>query len=181
MLDEEVLIGQLKDPQTREASYRTLISTHKERLYWHIRKIVLNHEDTDDILQNTFIKVFKHIDGFKGDSKLYSWMYRIATNESITFLNKKAKQMNTDLSELQEQRVQNLKADVYFDGDEIQLKLQKAIISLPQKQQLVFNMRYFDEMKYEEISDILDTSVGALKASYHHARKKIELQLMIKD
>lgn len=181
MLDEEVLIGQLKDPQTREASYRTLVSTHKERLYWHIRKIVLNHEDTDDILQNTFIKVFKHIDGFKGDSKLYSWMYRIATNESITFLNKKAKQMNTDLSELQEQRVQNLKADVYFDGDEIQLKLQKAIISLPQKQQLVFNMRYFDEMKYEEISDILDTSVGALKASYHHARKKIELQLMIKD
>lgn len=181
MLDEEVLIGQLKDPQTREASYRTLVSTHKERLYWHIRKIVLNHEDTDDILQNTFIKVFKHIDSFKGDSKLYSWMYRIATNESITFLNKKAKQMNTDLSDLQEQRVQNLKADVYFDGDEIQLKLQKAIISLPQKQQLVFNMRYFDEMKYEEISDILDTSVGALKASYHHARKKIESLLMIKD
>lgn len=181
MLDEEVLIGQLKDPRTREASYRTLVSTHKERLYWHIRKIVLNHEDTDDILQNTFIKVFKHIDSFNGDSKLYSWMYRIATNESITFLNKKAKQMNTDLSELQEQRVQNLKADVYFDGDEIQLKLQKAIISLPQKQQLVFNMRYFDEMKYDEISDILDTSVGALKASYHHARRKIESLLMTKD
>lgn len=181
MLDEEVLIVQLKDPQTREASYRTLISTHKERLYWHIRKIVLNHEDTDDILQNTFIKVFKHIDTFKGDSKLYSWMYRIATNESLSFLNKKAKQMKTDLSDLQEQRVQNLKADVYFDGDEIQLKLQEAIISLPQKQQLVFNMRYFDDMKYEEISDILDTSVGALKASYHHARKKIESQLMNKE
>ena len=181
MLDEEVLIGQLKNPQTREASYRTLVSTHKERLYWHIRKIVLNHEDTDDILQNTFIKVFKHIDGFNGDSKLYSWMYRIATNESITFLNKKAKQMNTDLNELQEQMVQNLKADIYFDGDEIQLKLQKAIISLPQKQQLVFNMRYFDEMKYEEISAILDTSVGALKASYHHAKKKIESLLVNKD
>lgn len=181
MFDEEVLIGQLKNPQTREASYRILVSTHKERLYWHIRKIVLNHEDTDDILQNTFIKVFKHIDSFKGDSKLYSWMYRIATNESITFLNKKAKQMNTDLSELQEQRVQNLKADIHFDGDEIQLKLQKAIISLPQKQQLVFNMRYFDEMKYQEISDILDTSVGALKASYHHARKKIESLLVITD
>jgi RNA polymerase sigma factor (sigma-70 family) len=181
VLDEEVLIGQLKNPQTREASYRTLVSTHKERLYWHIRKIVLNHEDTDDILQNTFIKVFKHIDGFNGDSKLYSWMYRIATNESITFLNKKAKQMNTDLNELQEQMVQNLKADIYFDGDEIQLKLQKAIISLPQKQQLVFNMRYFDEMKYEEISAILDTSVGALKASYHHAKKKIESLLVNKD
>ena len=140
--------------------------------------MVLNHEDTDDILQNTFIKVFKHIDGFKGDSKLYSWMYRIATNESINFLNKKANQMNIDLQTLQEQSVENLKADVYFDGDEIQLKLQQAIVSLPHKQQLVFNMRYFDELKYEEMSDILDTSVGALKASYHHARKKIEAILV---
>lgn len=174
MLDEEVLIGRLKDPLTREASYRTLVSMHKERLYWHIRKIVLNHEDTDDVLQNTFIRVFKHINGFKGDSKLYSWMYRIATNESINFLNKKAKQMRIDMQTLQEQRVENLKADTYFDGNEIQLKLQKAIIRLPQKQQLVFNMRYFEELKYEEMSDILDTSVGALKASYHHARKKIE-------
>jgi RNA polymerase sigma-70 factor (ECF subfamily) len=172
--DEEVLIGQLKDPRTRDASYRTLLSTHKERLYWHIRKMVLNHEDADDVLQNTFIKVFKHIDGFNGDSKLYSWMYRIATNESINFLNKKAKQMHVDLQTLQEQRVENLKADTYFDGDEIQFKLQKAIVTLPHKQQLVFNMRYFDELKYEEISEILDTSVGALKASYHHARKKIE-------
>ena len=175
MLDEEVLIGQLKDPDTRDASYRTLVSIHKERLYWHIRKMVLNHEDTDDILQNTFIKVFKHIDGFKGESKLYSWMYRIATNESINFLNKKANQMNIDLQTLQQQSVENLKADVYFDGDEIQLKLQQAIVSLPHKQQLVFNMRYFDELKYEEMEEILGTSVGALKASYHHAVKKIEL------
>lgn len=174
MLDEEILIGQLKDPQTRDASYRALVATHKERLYWHIRKMVLNHEDADDVLQNTFIKVFRHIDNFKGDSKLYSWMYRIATNEAINFLNKRAKQMHVDLQTLQEQRVENLEDDIYFDGDEIQLKLQKAIITLPQKQQLVFNMRYFDELKYEEISAILDTSVGALKASYHHARKKIE-------
>lgn len=136
--------------------------------------MVMNHEDTDDILQNTFLKVFKHIDGFNGDSKLYSWMYRIATNESINFLNKKAKQMSVDLQTYQEQSVENLKADTYFDGNDIQLKLQKAIVSLPHKQQLVFNMRYFDELKYEEISNILDTSVGALKASYHHARKKIE-------
>ncbi len=140
--------------------------------------MVLNHEDTDDVLQNTFIKVFRHIDGFKGDSKLYSWMYRIATNESINFLNKKAKQLQVDMQTLQEQRVENLEEDVYFDGDEIQLKLQKAIVTLPQKQQLVFNMRYFDELKYDEISDILDTSVGALKASYHHARKKIEAILV---
>ena len=178
MLEEEVLIERLKDPLTREASYRLLISTHKQRLYWHIRKIVLNHENADDVLQNTFIKVFRHIDGFKGESKLYSWMFRIATNESISFLNKEAKHLKMDMATMQEQRVDNLKADVYFDGDEIQLKLQKAIVSLPQKQQLVFNMRYFDDLKYEEISEILDTSVGALKASYHHARKKIELFLL---
>ena len=178
MLEEEVLIERLKDPLTREASYRLLVSTHKQRLYWHIRKIVLNHENADDVLQNTFIKVFRHIDGFKGESKLYSWMFRIATNESISFLNKEAKHLKMDIKTLQEQRVDNLKADAYFDGDEIQLKLQKAIISLPQKQQLVFNMKYFDDLKYEEISEILDTSVGALKASYHHARKKIELFLL---
>ena len=177
MLEEEVLIERMKDPVTREASYRILISTHKERLYWHIRKIVLNHEDADDVLQNTFIKVFRHIDGFNGDSKLYSWMYRIATNESISFLNKKAKHLHVDMKTLQEQSVDKLKADVYFDGDEIQLKLQKAIISLPQKQQLVFNMKYFDDLKYEEMSEVLGTSVGALKASYHHAVKKIEAML----
>lgn len=178
MLEEEVLIERLKDPLTREVSYRTLISTHKQRLYWHIRKIVLNHEDADDVLQNTFIKVFRHIEGFNGDSKIYSWMYRIATNESISFLNKKAKHLHVDMKTLQEQSVDNLRADVFFDGDEIQLKLQKAIISLPQKQQLVFNMKYFDDLKYDEISEILGTSVGALKASYHHARKKIELFLL---
>jgi RNA polymerase sigma factor (sigma-70 family) len=178
VLEEEVLIERLKDPLTREASYRLLISTHKQRLYWHIRKIVLNHEHADDVLQNTFIKVFRHIDGFKGESKLYSWMYRIATNESISFLNKEAKHLKIDMKTLQEKKVDNLTADVYFDGDEIQLKLQKAIISLPQKQQLVFNMKYFDDLKYEEMSEILDTSVGALKASYHHARKKIERFLL---
>jgi RNA polymerase sigma factor (sigma-70 family) len=178
VLEEEVLIERLKDPLTREASYRLLISTHKQRLYWHIRKIVLNHEHADDVLQNTFIKVFRHIDGFKGESKLYSWMFRIATNESISFLNKEAKHLKIDMKTLQEQRVGNLTADVYFDGDEIQLKLQKAVISLPQKQQLVFNMKYFDDLKYEEMSEILDTSVGALKASYHHARKKIERFLL---
>lgn len=178
MLDEEVFIESLKNPQTREASYRTLIATHKRRLYWHIRKIVLNHEDTDDVLQNTFIKVFRHINTFNGDSKLYTWMYRIATNEALSYLNKKASELKIDLQSLQELRVQNLEADVYFDGDEIQLKLQKAVITLPQKQQLVFTMKYFDDLKYEEISEILGTSVGALKASYHHARKKIELHLL---
>ena len=177
MLDEEVLIVNLKDPLTREASFRTLISMNKERLYWHIRKIVLNHEDADDVLQNTFVKVFKHIDGFKGESKLFSWMYRIATNEAINYIEKRAKQAGVDIHTYGEERANNLEADAYFDGDEIQLQLQRAIAKLPQKQQLVFNMRYFDELKYNDMSEILDTSVGALKASYHHARKKIETYL----
>lgn len=178
VLDEEVLIAQLKSPHTREVSYRALISEHKERLYWHIRRIVLNHADTDDVLQNTFIKVFKNIDNFKGNSKLFSWMYRIATNEAISFLNKKAKVMHIDIQSLGEQRADGLEADSLFDGDEIALKLQRAIATLPQKQQLVFNMRYFDELKYKEMSEILDTSEGALKASYHHAKKKIESYIL---
>ncbi len=150
------------------------MSLYKERLYWHIRKIVYLHDDADDVLQNTFIKVFKNIHNFKEDSKLYSWMYRIATNEAITFINKKAAKQQVDLTELQLNTVSNLTNDLDYTGDEIQLKLQKAIVSLPHKQQLVFNMKYFDEMKYAEMSEILETSVGALKASYFHAVKKIE-------
>ncbi len=174
MLEEITFIEQLKNEVTRETAFRELISQYKERLYWHIRKIVIGHEDADDVLQNTFIKVFKNINNFKGESKIYSWMYRIATNESISHLNKKAKLKNIDCETLQHQLVENLHADIYFDGDEIQLKLQKAVARLPQKQQLVFNMKYFDDMKYQDISEILETSVGSLKASYHHARKKIE-------
>lgn len=177
MLNEEALIANMKDPLTREASFSVLVSTHKERLYWHIRKIVLNHEDADDVLQNTFLKIFKHIEGFKGESKLFSWMYRIATNEAMNCLNKKAKQVGINIQELGEQRAEHLADDPFFDGDEIKVKLQKAIATLPHKQQLVFNMRYFDEMKYEDMSEVLDTSMGALKASYHHARKKIESYL----
>ncbi len=177
MLKEITFIEQLKNPVSQEKAFRELISLYKERLYWHIRKIVISHDDTDDVLQNTFIKVFNNINKFKGDSKLYSWMYRIATNESITHLNKKAKINKIDNPTLQLQMVENLQADVYFDGDEIQIKLQKALATLPEKQRLVFNMKYFDNMKYNDISEILDTSVGALKASYHHARKKIEKYL----
>ncbi len=174
MIKEITFIEQLKNPVSQEKAFRELISLYKERLYWHIRKIIISHDDADDVLQNTFIKVFKNINNFKGDSKLYSWMYRIATNESINFLNKKAKINKIDNPTLQLQMVENLQADVYFDGDEIQIKLQKAIAKLPEKQKLIFNMKYFDNMKYNDISEILDTSVGALKASYHHARKKIE-------
>ncbi|WP_232829253.1 RNA polymerase sigma factor [Aureibaculum luteum] len=174
MIVEGDLISELKNPSTQEKAFRELMSLYKERLYWHIRKIVISHDDADDVLQNTFIKVYKNIDKFNAESKIYSWMYRIATNESITFINKRAKMRQVDVNELQSEMIQNLESDVYFDGDEIQLKLQKAVATLPQKQQLVFNMKYFDNMKYQDISDVLETSVGALKASYHHAVKKIE-------
>jgi RNA polymerase sigma-70 factor (ECF subfamily) len=172
--NEKELVLQLQSEQGRENAFRALISLYKERLYWHIRKIVISHDDTDDVLQNTFIKVYRNIGSFKGQSKLYSWMYRIATNEAITHLNKNAKRMHTTAESVQQLAVNNLKADAYFDGDEIQLKLQQAIATLPQKQQLVFNMKYFDNIKYKDMSEILETSEGALKASYHLAVKKIE-------
>ncbi|MFK8061281.1 MAG: RNA polymerase sigma factor [Polaribacter sp.] len=174
MTDETLLIEQLKNVQTKEKAFRELIKLYKERLYWHIRKIVISHDDTDDVLQNTFIKIFKNIEKFNQDSKLFSWMYRIATNESITFINKRAKLKSVDISDYQQELAGSLASDDFFTGDEIQLILQKAIATLPTKQQLVFNMKYFDELKYDQISEILDTSVGALKASYFHAVKKIE-------
>lgn len=136
--------------------------------------MVLNHDDADDVLQNTFVKVFQYLKNFKGESKLFSWMYRIATNEAITFINSKAKRNGTTSEAMQTKIVENLQSDVYFDGNEIQIKLQKAIAVLPEKQQLVFKMKYFEELKYEDMSEILGTSVGALKASYHIAVKKIE-------
>ena len=174
MIDETTLVASLKNKKTKETAFRELMKLYKERLYWHIRKIVISHDDTDDVLQNTFVKVFKNIDKFKEDSKLYSWMYRIATNEAFTFLQKKAKHNNVDISDYQQQLTSNLESDQWFSGDDIQIILQKAVATLPQQQQLVFQMKYFDEMKYQEISDILETSVGGLKASYHHAVKKIE-------
>ncbi|WP_089666845.1 RNA polymerase sigma factor [Gramella sp. MAR_2010_147] len=171
---EDILVSRLQDSTSSQEAFRELISEYKERLYWHIRNIVKNHDDTDDILQNTFLKVYKNINQFKGDSKLYTWMYRIATNESITFLNKKARRLSITSEELQNKIIDNLESDVYFDGNEIQLKLQKAIATLPEKQQQVFVMKYFEELKYREMSELLDTSEGALKASYHIAAKKIE-------
>ena len=174
MTNETILIQQLQNVKTKEKAYKELVSTYKERLYWQIRRIVVNHEDADDVLQNTFIKIFKNIENFNQESKLFSWMYRIATNESITFINKRAKHRNLDIADYQKELSSNLAEDPYFSGDQIQLILQKAIATLPQKQQLVFNMKYFGELTYNEISEILETSVGALKASYFHAVKKIE-------
>ena len=172
MVEEQELIEDLKSAD-KEAAFSLLVSTYKQRLYWHIRNMVLNHDDADDVLQNTFIKVFKNIDKFKGDSKIYTWMYRIATNEAITFMKKRAKRQGITLEEIKDRAVENLKSDVYFEGGQIELRLQKAIATLPHKQQLVFNMKYFEDHTYEQLSEILDTSVGGLKSSYHIAVKKI--------
>lgn len=173
-MEERELVEKLQDKAFKNEAFEELLNQYKERLYWHIRTMLKSHEDTDDVLQNVFIKIYKNINKFKGNSKLYSWMYRIATNESITFLNKRAKRLQISDEELQTKMINDLKSDVYFEGSEIQLKLQKAIAQLPQKQQQVFNMKYFQDLKYKEMSEILETSVGALKASYHHATKKIE-------
>jgi RNA polymerase sigma-70 factor (ECF subfamily) len=172
--DEKEFIDQLLHPETQNIAFEKLIKDFQKPLYSHIRSIVLSHEDTNDVLQNVFIKVFRNLKNFKRESKLFSWIYRIATNESLTFINQKAKKNNISSQEQAQKEIENLKADTYFDADEIQIKLQKAIAILPEKQQLVFKMKYFQELKYEEISAILGTSVGALKASYFHAVRKIE-------
>lgn len=174
MTEEQDFIRELLDPKTQDAAFQKLLFEYQRPLYSHIRNIVLNHDDTDDVLQNTFIKVFRNLKSFKGESKLFSWMYRIATNEALTFISNKAKRNGQTSEAFQQKQVENLKADSYFDGDEIQFKLQQSVALLPEKQQLVFKMKYFQELKYEEISEILGTSVGALKASYFHAVKKIE-------
>ncbi len=177
MVQEQELVRLLQSSSQKDEAYSVLVATYKERLYWHIRNIVKSHEDADDVLQNTFVKVFRNIHKFKGDSKLYTWLYRIATNEAITFINKRAKRQHTTTSELQQHALEKLQTDVYFEGDAIQLKLQKAIATLPEKQQLVFNMKYFDDHTYEELSEILETSVGGLKSNYHIAVKKITAYL----
>ncbi|ESU20252.1 RNA polymerase ECF-type sigma factor [Flavobacterium enshiense DK69] len=174
MQDEKEFIADLLNPKTQNEAFRRLVREYQRPLYNHIRTIVLNHDDTDDVLQNTFVKVFQNLKNFKGESKLFSWVYRIATNESITFINQRAKKSGISSEEIKDKMINNLQADVDYDGDEIQMKLQKALALLPEKQQLVFKMKYFQELKYEEISEILGTTVGGLKASYFHAVKKIE-------
>ncbi|MBP9794077.1 MAG: sigma-70 family RNA polymerase sigma factor [Flavobacterium sp.] len=174
MQDEKEFITELLHPKTQNEAFRKLVREYQRPLYAHIRNMVFNHDDTDDVLQNTFVKVFQNLKNFKGESKLYSWVYRIATNEAITFINTRAKKSGITSEELKDKMINNLQADVDYDGDEIQLKLQKAVATLPEKQQQIFKMKYFQELKYEEISEILGTSVGGLKASYFHAVKKIE-------
>jgi RNA polymerase sigma-70 factor (ECF subfamily) len=173
-VDDKTILEQYRDEKTRNTALGHLIAKYQQRLYWHIRKIVIDHDDSDDVLQNTFIKIWKGLDAFKEESQLYTWIYRIATNEALSLLRQKQKKNTTSLHPIEYELSKNLESDQYFSGDEIQLKLQQAILTLPEKQRIVFNMRYYDEMPYEEMSGILETSVGALKASYHIAAKKIE-------
>lgn len=158
--------------------FRLLVKRYSQPIYWHIRKIVYTHADADDITQNVFIKVFQNLSRFKRNSSLKTWIYKIATNESLNFINSSAQKKNIRSDELVIQLSSQLKDDNFFDGDEIQFKLQQAIAELPEKQRIVFNMKYFDDIKYEDMSEILETSVGALKSSYHHASKKVEQFLL---
>jgi RNA polymerase sigma factor (sigma-70 family) len=174
---DKELLSLFRNPDHKSYAFNLIVRKYQERLYWHIRKIVIGHDDTDDLLQNTFLKAWKGMENFRGESQIYTWLYRIATNEALSFLKEKRKKFFLPLVDVEKELSSNLESDSYFNGDQIQLKLQKAILKLPEKQRLVFNMRYFDQMKYEDISQVLDTSVGALKASYHHAAKKIENML----
>lgn len=174
---DKELLEKFRKEETRNYAFNLLVREYQKRLYWHIRKILIDHDDTNDVLQNVFIKVWRNLEGFKGESQLFTWLYRIATNESITFLNQKKKRAGVPIDEGSSFLGISLQSDALFKGDEIQAKLQQAILTLPDKQRIVFNMKYFDNMKYEDMSQVLETSVGALKASYHHAVKKIESYL----
>ncbi len=174
--DREIIEG-IQNPDKADKAFGMLLEKYQERLYWHIRKIVIGHDDTDDVLQNTMVKVWRSIGDFRAESGLYTWIYRIATNEALTFLKQKKKRTFAPWVDVEQKISESLESDEWFNGDEIQLKLQQAILKLPEKQRIVFNMKYFDEMKYVQMSGILGTSVGALKASYHHAVKKIEAML----
>ncbi|MBO7471773.1 MAG: sigma-70 family RNA polymerase sigma factor [Bacteroidaceae bacterium] len=171
MIDEKALLKQLRDASTKEAAFTRLVREYQEPLYWQIRRMVVIHDDADDVLQNTFIKAWSAIDSFRQESRLQTWLFRIAINESLNHLSKKKQVLSLDQTEIG--IADTLASDSYFDGDEVQKQFQTAINSLPEKQKLVFNLKYFDEMKYEDMSDMLGTSIGALKASYHHAVKKI--------
>lgn len=172
--DDKELLIQFKETPNREKAFTAIIKKYQERLYWHIRRMVVEHEDANDVLQNMFVKVWNGLDGFREDSQLYTWLYRIATNESLTFLEQQKRRFAVSIDEEDTGLTNKVKASEGFDVNRLEWKLQLAIQKLPEKQRIVFNLRYYDELPYEEMSKILDTSEGALKASYHHAAKKIE-------
>ncbi|MDQ6761185.1 MAG: sigma-70 family RNA polymerase sigma factor [Bacteroidota bacterium] len=172
--DDQELLLSFKDSSTKEQAFTAIIKKYQEKLYWHVRRMVVDHEDANDVLQNMFIKVWKGLENFREDSQLYTWLYRIATNECLTFIAQQKKRSAVSLSDDDNGMSNKLKSDSHFDANKLEWKLQLGIQRLPEKQRLVFNLRYYDEMPYEEMSKVLETSEGALKASYHHAAKKIE-------
>lgn len=181
-VEDSEIIEKFSRENTRNEAFNLLLTKYQKKIYWHIRRLVIDHDDADDLVQDVFIKIWKNLANFRSDSQLFTWIYRIATNESITFLNRKKLRNSVSLNDVNGMDLAETLADSpYFDGDKAQMKLQKAILSLPEKQRLVFNMKYFDDLKYEEISEILGTSVGALKASFHIAVKKIEQILLHSD
>jgi RNA polymerase sigma factor (sigma-70 family) len=173
-VEDKELLEKFANPDSRNLAFNQLIRKYQQKIYWHIRKMVIDHDDADDLTQEVFIKVWKNLENFRQDAQLYTWIYRIATNECLTFLSSKRRKFFLPINDVAAELTEKIDSSPSIDGDEIQLKLQKALLKLPDKQRLVFNMKYYDELKYEEISEILGTSVGALKASYHHAVKKIE-------
>lgn len=173
-ISDKDIIAYIQIPNSKEKGFNLLINKYQERLYWNIRRIVISHEDTDDVLQNTFVKIWKGLDNFRAESSLYTWLYRISVNESLQHIKQNKKHSILWKDDSKEILLEKLESDMYFDGDEVEKQLQKAIIQLPKKQRLVFNMKYYEDLKYDDISTILGTSVGALKASYHLAVKKIE-------
>lgn len=172
--NDKELLKIFHNPDSKNYGFNLIVNKYKQRIYWHIRRLVITHDDADDLVQNTFIKAWQNLENFREESQLYTWLYRIATNEALTFLNKKRKRFFIPIHDVEKELSNHIESDSLFTGDEIQKKLQKAILTLPEKQRIVFNMKYFEEMKYDDMEEILGTSVGALKASYHHAVKKIE-------
>jgi RNA polymerase sigma-70 factor (ECF subfamily) len=180
-VEDSEILEKFQDEKTRDLAFNLLLKKYQQKIYWHVRRMVIDHDDADDLVQDVFIKVWKNLPGFRSDAQLYTWMYRIATNECITFLNRKKLKNNVSFDDVSHELSESLADSTYFDGDKAQMKLQKALLTLPEKQKLVFNMKYYDDMKYEEISEVLGTSVGALKSSFHLAVKKIEAYLLSED
>ena len=180
-VEDSEILEKFQSESTRNKGFELLLEKYQQKIYWHVRRMVIDHDDADDLVQDSFVKVWKNLDKFRSDAQLYTWIYRIATNECITFLNKKKAKNNIPLDEVSGELSESLTSASYFDGDKLQRKLQLAILELPDKQRLIFNMKYFDDMKYEEISEVTGTTVGALKASYHIASKKIEAFLLNDD
>ena len=174
VMQDAELLQEFRNPSTKEKAFTAIIKKYQEKLYWHIRRMVVEHEDANDVLQNVFIRVWNGLENFREDSQLYTWLYRIGTNECLTFLEQKKRKSSVSLSDVEGSLSNSIKADKHFDPNKLEWKLQLAMQQLPEKQRIVFNLRYYDEMPYEEMSKVLETSEGALKASYHHAVKKIE-------